>query len=93
MSNHIQIKATEVDRAIIQDARAATLEMLLGALSKYGKPRVSLLSTGWYCAVDMYVGSKGVEFKIDSECRHDTPQAAARECCERLADVLRNMGI
>ena len=74
------IKATELDRTIVRDSGTTNLEAILRALSAYGKPRISLLSMGWYCAVDMYVGSKGVEFKIDSECRHPDPISAAREC-------------
>ena len=93
MANEMTINATAADCLKVKDGAWLNLEEILELMSKYGKPRLSRLSAGWYCAIDMWVGAKGVEFKIDSECRHMVAADAARECLKRLDDVLISFGV
>lgn len=69
------------------------LEDVVAEIERFGKPGISKLPTGWWCRVDMYITGKGREFKVDSECRHDTPLAAARECLLRMLEALDDLGV
>jgi hypothetical protein len=69
--------------------RAVPLDAMLDALSKFGKPRLSHTGAGWYCAVDMYVGEQGVEFKVASEFGLRSPADAVRQCAERMDIALK----
>lgn len=69
-----------------------TLSAMLDRLLRYGHPRLSHIDSGWYCKIEMYVGDKGVDFKIASDFGHPTPEAAARETIERLAKTLQTLG-
>ena len=80
-----------VDRSVIRNG-AKTLEEMLLALAKYGKPRIAHDGDGWFCAVDMYVSAAGVEFKIASEFRRPSPMAAAQQCAQRLDKALSDIG-
>lgn len=81
-----------IERESIRD-KNLPLEAMLLALSKFGKPRISHMSEGWHCAVEMYVSSVGVDFKIASGFTLPTPTAAAQECAQRLDSVLRDLGL
>ena len=70
----------------------ATLEDMLEDLSKYGKPRLMHMGEGWHAAIEMYVGSVGVDFKVASGFSLPTPTAAAAECAERLNKALAALG-
>lgn len=65
-----------------------SLEVLLKALSVYGRPSLSIVDKGWHCWVSMYVSSKGIEFKVSSEFNHPTPISATTECFTRLQKAL-----
>ena len=40
----------------------------------------------------MFVSAKGSNFQIESETKHQSPTAAARECAERVAEALAQLG-
>lgn len=80
-----------VDRLVLFNG-AKTLEELLLALAKYGKPRLSHDGSGWYCAVEMYVSSSGVDFKVASEFGRPSPIGAAMQCASRLDKALSDIG-
>lgn len=94
MSN-IQTKAdgslSAADRNVMRDT-TVTLEQMLLALTKYGKPHLSHDGDGWYCAVAMYVSSAGVNFKVASEFGRSSPMAAAQQCAQRLDKALSDIG-
>lgn len=71
---------------------AKTLEEMLMALAKHGKPRLSHDGGGWYCAVEMYVCASGVDFKVASEFSRPSPMAAAQQCAQRLDKALSDIG-
>lgn len=81
--------STDVQRsALSQDS---SLESMLIAMTAFGAPRISQIDNGWYCVINMRVAAKGAEFKIDSEIRHKTPTAAARECLQRIHETLSQL--
>lgn len=67
------------------------LEEILLFLALYGKPRLSWLTNGWYCCLDVMVTGKGVEFKIASEFDHPTPLEAVMVCKQRLEEAMRSL--
>lgn len=92
MSTDIQIRATAEDRSTLAKS-AQALEVMLNALTKYGKPRLMHMGDGWHCCVQMYVTAEGVDFEVKTGFKHKTPSEAAEECCRRLDKVLRGMGV
>ena len=77
---------------ILRRSGDVPLETMLVALLKYGKPRISHDGFGWYCAVEMYVAAKGVNFKVASDFSNPTPSHAVKQCAERLATTVRDFG-
>lgn len=67
----------------------ATLEELLNAMLQYGKPRVSYLSEGWYCSVEMNTNALGARFEIASNFKHESALSAARQCMERAQEAVK----
>lgn len=67
------------------------LEQLLLRLNQFGKPRLSRMSNGWYCNVEMFVQAKGAEVRIDSDTDHSTPTEAAQVCLDRVSSVVRDI--
>ena len=92
MSDDIAIRATTEDRSALTKS-ALALEVMLDALTKYGKPRLMHMGDGRHCCVQMYVTAEGVDFEVKTGFKHKTPSEAAEECCRRLDKVLRGMGI
>lgn len=89
-----KLRATWDDRKVIaREQTSQTLEVMLNALSKYGKPRLVHMGGGWYCCVDMYVSAEGVDFEVKTGFNNSTPSEAAEECCRRLDNALRGMGV
>ena len=80
-----------IDRSVIRDG-ARTLEEILLALAKYGKPRIAHDGDGWFCAVEMYVTAAGVNFKVASEFSRPSPIEAAKQCAQRLDKALSDIG-
>lgn len=66
-----------------------SLESLLKQLTLFGKPRLSYMGDGWYSSIDMHVVAAGSEFKVASEFKHPSGLAAARQCAERVVEVLK----
>lgn len=69
----------------------ADLEQLLIYMLRFGKPRVTFVSTGWCCKVEMNTNSKGTQFDVSSEFGHPTPLSAARECHERVVSAMKTL--
>lgn len=76
-------KATKVEEL--------TLEEHLQEMRYYGKPRVSLMSNGWYSCIDMNTNTTGTTFEIKSEFDHPTPTLAAKQCHERILNALKEL--
>lgn len=77
----------------IKDLPQDSLEDLLLLMVRWGKPRLSKQSDGWYCAVDVTVNAKGVEFKVQSDFDHESPFHAASDCHARLMVALKGLGV
>lgn len=75
--------------AVLTGYAALSLEEILVALCRVGKPRLSRLSDAWYCIVEMHVASVGAEFKVGSDFSCQTPIDAARQCAERVVTTLK----
>lgn len=74
--------------------RDLSLEECVDKLCAYGKPRFQCYGNGeWYCAVEMFVQGKGVEFVIASGFRETSMLNAARVCYERLEKALNDLGL
>ena len=58
-------------------------------LCRYGKPRISLMSNGWLCTVDMHVASNGTSFEIKSDYDCKKPSEAIRQTKERIIETLK----
>ncbi len=82
---------SEITERLRSTSTPVQLEDILLALAKYGEPRLSLQSNGWYCVINMRVTSVGVEFKVASEFGNPTPNAAAAECCQRVEQTLQDI--
>ena len=67
------------------------LQELIVYMVRYGKPRISYITDGWYCKVEMNTNTKGTQFDIASEFSHATPLAAAKECHERIVNALKTL--
>lgn len=67
------------------------LQELIMYMVRYGKPRISYITDGWYCKVEMNTNTKGTQFDIASEFSHPTPLSAAKECHERIVNALKTL--
>jgi len=76
-------KATKVEEL--------TLEEHLQEMRYYGKPRVSLMSNGWYSCIEMNTNTTGTTFEIKSDFDHPTPTLAAKQCHERILNALKEL--
>ena len=69
-----------------------TLDDVLSDFVKYGRPRLQCMdSMKWYCAIEVFVTGKGIEFKVESDFKQPTPLSAARQCHYRMLDALRDI--
>lgn len=70
-------------------ADGASLESILDALQKFGRPRVCMVdANGWYCVVEMNTTAKGAEFNIKSDFGMASPLLAAQQCLERVESAM-----
>ena len=81
--------ANQTRAAVLANYASASLEEILLSLCGVGKPRLTRLSDGWYCVVEMHVSAAGAEFKVGSDFTCPTPIAAARQCGERVSATLK----
>lgn len=72
-----------------EDSKRMQLEELLNKMCAIGVPSLTKMKNGWWCRIKMHVSSAGVEFSVDSECNHQTPILAARECIDRAIAVIK----
>lgn len=69
-----------------------TLEGILLDFTRYGRPRLQCMDDmTWYCAIDILVTGKGIDFKVASDFKQKTPLNAAQQCHERMRDAMRNI--
>lgn len=64
-----------------------SLESVLGQLSEYGKPHVTLSRRGWWSGVELYVAARGSSFTVRCDGGHATALEAALECLDRVLAV------
>ena len=76
--------------SIIDMQSGATLDEKLIALTKYGKPRISVVD-GWSACIDMSVSANGVDFSIRSDFGCRTPSAAVDQLISRLKSTLGSL--
>jgi hypothetical protein len=67
------------------------LNDLLLEMCRYGKPRVVLITEGWYCSINMHTTTTGTDFTISSDFYHATPIAAAKQCYERIVAAVKQL--
>lgn len=77
---------------LAQNWRSMSVEEMLIWLLKYGKPKVIFYGKGWGAQVDMYVNTRGTEFKISSGIEEPDPKTALIYTIERLAETLHQLG-
>jgi hypothetical protein len=65
------------------------LNELLQTLRRFGKPTVTAMDRGWWVYIDVHVSAIGTSMKVDSEITQGAPIVAARQCAERLVDLLK----
>ena len=68
-----------------------TLEEHLEQMRYYGKPRVSLMSNGWYSCIEMNTNTTGTSFEVKSDFDCQTPTLAAKQCHERMLNALKEL--
>lgn len=68
-----------------------TLEEHLQQMRYYGKPRVSLMQSGWYSCTEMNTNTTGTTFEVKSDYDHTSPTTAAKQCHERIINALREL--
>lgn len=64
----------------------------LAFLERYGLPRVSRHTKGWYCSLDVILNVTGAKFEISSDFDRPDPTSATVQCRERLETALRQFG-
>lgn len=64
------------------------LESVLMELERHGQPKLSQMSRGWWCRIEMNVNASGASFEVESEIRHQRPLDAAAECLYRVRKAL-----
>lgn len=69
------------------------LEEMLAMMAKHGKPRLSQMTNGWFCMVEMRVASEGVSFDVQSDFNHPIPSEAAKKCLSRIMETLSKYGV
>ncbi len=86
MNNIVNISKTEAQSDL------STLEEVLHDFTKYGRPRLQCMDDlTWYCAIEIFVTGKGIDFKIASDFKQKTPLNAAQQCHERMRDAMRDI--
>lgn len=66
----------------------AGFEERLVWLCQFGKPRVSMLDTGWHASIQMNTNTTGTSFEVKSEFGNQTPSAAVSQLIERMLSAL-----
>lgn len=80
------MSTTALQTTTAAPAHGDQLEATLIALTKYGRPRVSLLGDGWYACVELHSRAQGFEATAKSDFDHRTPTAATSQLLKRLQD-------
>jgi hypothetical protein len=62
-------------------------------LIRYGRPRLSYIDNGWYCTVEMNTNTTGTQFNVASEFYHKNPNAAVKQCHERIDAALNQLKV
>ena len=66
---------------------SGSVEDLLVAMCKYGKPAVSRMDKGWWVRCEMHVAAEGTTFRIESDI---VPSllTAAQQCMDRIVKTI-----
>ena len=67
-----------------------SLDDKLIELTKYGKPRVTMVD-GWSACIDMSVSANGVDFSIRSDFGCKSPSKAVDQLISRLKSTLETL--
>lgn len=67
------------------------LNDLLLEMCRYGRPRVVLITEGWYCSINMHTTTTGTDFTISSDFYQQTPIAAAKQCHARIIAAVQQL--
>lgn len=89
MSTELTIKQDAL--RIMSEGTYNGLEHLLETMCKFGSPRVSKTTSGWYCSCDMHTATAGTSFEVKSEFNNATPLKAAQQCAQRIVEVLKKL--
>lgn len=68
-----------------------SLDDLLLGLCRYGEPRLSRMSDGWYANIGMHVASEGAEFSVKTDFDHATPREAIEVLIKRVRSTLTDL--
>ena len=71
--------------------KTASLDELLTHMCKWGRPRLSKMSDGWYCVIEVFVTPIGVKFDVKTDFDHKTPHGAACQCYDRLIKAIEEL--
>ena len=64
----------------------------LKELQKYGRPHLSCMKDGdWYSSIEIFVTGQGINFKIQSEFDHPTPEDSLHELRQRVQQSLSEL--
>lgn len=84
MNDKVEYNCLARKEHVENSIKELNLHNLLQAMRRYGEPRLSFLTDGWVCNIEMHVSSKGCSFCIKSDFTHDNPTNSAVECAERM---------
>ena len=86
------VMSTNLSNIAAFRAELMSLEECLTELEKYGRPRLSKVSTGgWHACIDVFVTGKGVEFEVKSEFNCKNPVESANQCYQRLVKAIKQI--
>ena len=82
--NFIWNKSTPLHPHDFNTTHERTTDELLAELSLYGRPKLLLMNTGWWCFIEATDDTAGAKLTIGSEICHGQPSSAISECLERV---------
>jgi hypothetical protein len=68
-----------------------SLENNLLRLAQFGEPTMHKMKSGWWVTLNLHVAGIGTSIRIESESSCKTPTDAARQCEERLKEMLSKL--
>lgn len=74
--------------SVAVEAVPADLEGKLIWLCRFGKPSLSVVTSGWHARINMNTNTTGSEFKVDSDWKMPTPTEAVDQLIARMLEAL-----